>query len=274
MGLKFKSKLLTLWAPPQTQLHSPPGFWSRNYRQKTKFSYGWTDPLTIKPPEGHLPWFKECLIIIISEVKTPRMNKTKRIYPQICQHVTVDCDSSMLSMENITWGWRGVQQRMAQGKAVVVDSDWLIWLVRWLKGLWTVELSQITWWGFAAITSGGSIRKYGSLTGFSFWWTLDRTPTPNPTLTDPAIAHTHAHRQTCFHTHEQTDTRTQAHIYHILHRHTNNTGLLTCTHWWHGTRLTRTLIHAPALSQTRTRSPPSDLRCVTVMMQSVVEGEE
>lgn len=56
------------------------------------------------------------------------------IYPQICAHVTVDCDSSMLSMENITWGWRGVQQRMAQGKAVVVDSDWLIWLVRWLKG--------------------------------------------------------------------------------------------------------------------------------------------
>lgn len=26
------------------------------------------------------------------------------IYPQTCQHVTVDRDSSMLSMENITWG--------------------------------------------------------------------------------------------------------------------------------------------------------------------------
>lgn len=115
--------------------------------------------------------------------------------PQTCQHVTVDCDSIMLSMENITWGWRGVQQRMAQGKAVVVDSDWLIWLVRWLKGLWTVELSQITWWGFAAITSGGSIRSDGSLTGFSFWWTLDTTPTPSPALTEPL------HTQTGTHTH-------------------------------------------------------------------------
>lgn len=145
------------------------------------------------------------------------------IYPQICQHVTVDCDSSMLSMENITWGWRGVQQRMAQGKAVVVDSDWLIWLVRWLRGLWTVELSQITWWGFAAITSGGSIRRYGILTGFSFWWTLDRTPTLNPALTEPASTYTHTHRNMHSYTREQTNTGTHTHllhIYHILHRHT------------------------------------------------------
>lgn len=98
------------------------------------------------------------------------------IYPQTCQHVTVDRDSSMLSMENSTWGWRGVQQKMAQGKAVVVDSDWLIWF-----GVMDIRVeSKSHDEGFAAITSGGSIRKYGSLTGFSFWWTLDRTPTQNP----------------------------------------------------------------------------------------------
>lgn len=56
------------------------------------------------------------------------MNESKHIYPQICQHVTVDCDSSMLSMENITWGWRGVQQRMAQGEGGS-GGQWLVDLV-------------------------------------------------------------------------------------------------------------------------------------------------
>lgn len=176
------------------------------------------------------------------------MNESKRIYPQICQHVTVDCDSSMLSMENITWadvvcskGWR-------RGKAVVVDSDWLIWLVRWLKGLWTVELSQITWWGFAAITSGGSIRKYGSLTSFSFWWTLDTTPTPNPPLTDPTIAHTHIHADARRFTRVSRQThKIQAHVHHILHRHTNKHRFVNLhtftTHAAHTHPRARTSIH-------------------------------
>lgn len=58
--------------------------------------------------------------------------------------------------------------------------------------------------GFAAITSGGSIRKYGSLTGFSFWWTLDRTPTLNPAHTELARTHTLSLSYTHNHTHTHT----------------------------------------------------------------------
>lgn len=84
---------------------------------------------------------------------------SKSYLSQVWQYVKVDCDSSMLSMENITWGWRGVQQRMARRRGS--GGQWLVGLVgQVIEGVMDGQVESDHTMGVVAITSGGSIRVW------------------------------------------------------------------------------------------------------------------
>lgn len=163
----------------------------------------------------------------------------------------------------LTWcaakGWRR--------EAVVVDSDWLIWLVRWLKGLWTVELSQITWWGFAAITSGGSIRRYGSLTGFSFLVDTGQNAHPHPLTDHTHTRHTHVHAHA--NSHAATHTREQTNSYlhfcidtHVsAHRNVFFHSFFCCWHVRSHSLRTNTHTRTHTCTRSRTEALPRLVMC-------------
>jgi hypothetical protein len=91
--------------------------------------------------------------------------------PAACN--SIDCDSSMLSMKNITWGWRGVQQKgwSQGGRGVVVDSDWLVWFGQVIEG---VMLKSDHMMRVCSYNVRGFHREHGNPTGFSLFgghWT-------------------------------------------------------------------------------------------------------